>query len=77
MPDNPCFAAVAHLLNSGEPPGALATILFDHYNALSSSHEQGAFVIALIGELLVSRARICGTQTSNLSAIVDHREQLR
>jgi hypothetical protein len=43
------------MLRSAEPPGALATILFEHYRSLSSNDERAAYVIALIGELLVAR----------------------
>ena len=57
MSGNACIPAVARLLNSNEPLSALATILFDHYSALPSNAERSAFVIALIGELLVARAR--------------------
>jgi hypothetical protein len=57
MENNPCISAVACLLSSNEPPSALATILFDHYTALSSIEERSAFAVAIIGELLVARAR--------------------
>jgi len=57
MVDNPCIPAIARLLQSSEPPSALATILFEHYRALSSNEESAAYVIALIGELLVVRSR--------------------
>jgi hypothetical protein len=53
---NPCIPILAPLLASNESPGALATIIFDHYTALSSNSEKDAFVIALIGELLVARS---------------------
>jgi hypothetical protein len=57
MVDNPCIPAIARLLRSHEPPGALAKTLFEHYDALPSNDEKAAYVIALIGELLVVRAK--------------------
>jgi hypothetical protein len=57
MSDNPCIAAVARILGSNEPPGALATILFNYYTALSSIEERNAFAIAIIGGLLVRKSR--------------------
>jgi hypothetical protein len=56
MSENPCIATIARILGSTEPSGALATILFEHYNALSMDSERRAFVVALIGELLVKHA---------------------
>lgn len=67
MSDNPCIAAVARILRSNEPLGALATILFDHYSALSLDNERSAFTIALIGELLVYHARQSETAPSKVS----------
>lgn len=68
MSENPCIAAIARILRSNETPSALATILFEHYSALSSSNEQSAFVIALIGELLVTRARGANVLESEITS---------
>jgi hypothetical protein len=64
MSDNPSIAAVARLLDCNEPQGSLATILFDHYAALSSEGDKSAYVIAIIGELLVAKARMVSVDQS-------------
>jgi hypothetical protein len=72
MSDNPCIAAVARILGSNEPPSALATILFDHYSALSSDNERSAFTIALIGELMICRARQSMPEAAGLGLSEGH-----
>jgi hypothetical protein len=67
MSNNPCIAAVARILGSNEPFGALATILFNHYTALPSTEERNAFASALIGELLVAKSRVSLLATSEVS----------
>ena len=66
MSGNPCIAAISRLFASQEPASSLATILFEHYSALSCPAERNAFVIALIGELLVARCAPNGKRTLSI-----------
>jgi hypothetical protein len=57
MPDNPCIPVVARILGANDPPSTMATILFEHYETCTSNREKTAFVIAIIGEVLMARTR--------------------
>jgi len=47
--------AIGRILRSGEAAGSMASVLYSHYSAILSEDERKAFVVALIGELLVER----------------------
>lgn len=57
MSRNPSISAVSTILGYGIPEAEKATRLFDQYTTRQDPQARNEFVAALIGELLVARAR--------------------
>ncbi len=60
MDINPYACVIETVLANDRANTSKAEMIFDRYTALPSKAEREAFVLALVAELLVRRARLAG-----------------